>query len=165
MLTLRGVKPRHCHDTGLRAMTTSSGRTHEPGRWDQALIPRTMGVLSDALAQLWGLSGRNADGRTRKRFESARTWFLVSDRVPFRTAEIVDCEMPTFSRSSRPLGESIRCSSAHVARRPQKRPAAGSCSLLIGLDKASQGIAGFGPDNCVVRRERNRTQRSSEVRR
>ena len=42
---------------------------------------------SDALAQLWGLSGRNADGRTRKRFESARTWFLVSDRVPFRTAE------------------------------------------------------------------------------
>ncbi len=83
--------------TLVAKLVASTVSVHAEG---QEICQRTIGALFAALVQLWGPSGRNADGLTRKRFESARTWFFVSDRVPFRTAEIVDCEIPTFSSSA-----------------------------------------------------------------
>src|SRR5262249_52560230 len=40
-------------------------------------------------------AGRNAAGATPKCLASVITCSLVSDRAPFRTADIVDCEIPT----------------------------------------------------------------------
>ncbi len=66
-----------CPDTSTRKMLSS---------YDRSLL----GAL------FAGVVGRNAAGLMPKCAARLMTWSFVSRRSPFSTAEIVDCEIPTF---------------------------------------------------------------------